>query len=391
MLRMPKISLLMLAMMMASAMPILAKEQYVDPVFGDTIDRTAEDFVTVSLLVADPGKAVYSTMGHSCLRMQCPTFGLDYCFTYESEDVTTRFWDFIAGNLYMGLFTIPTKEYCGWYIEEGRGVYEYKLNIPAWAEQNLWRILDNQVAEGSLLPYDYLKRGCTIACVEFLHNALGDTHIAYDASLYEQAPTGRDLVRWATTNSLWMRFFVCFIAGSECDKPLHGKKQLLVPADLVDAWKKATINGKPLMSSKPNVLVEGESQAKNGWFTPLIAMLLVLVLSIANLFWNKPYFDWLMLAAQTVIGAFMVYLICISNLCHTDWNWLIVPFNILPAIFWYWRKYWALPYACALLIWCGVMSYVAIWGHVLVDWPHIVLVLAWTLVLIKQSLVRTAQ
>ena len=98
-----------------------------------------------------------------------------------------------------------------------------------------------------------------------------------------------------------------------------------------------------------------------------------------------------MLAAQTVIGAFMVYLICFSNLCHTEWNWLIVPFNILPAIFWYWRKYWALPYACALLIWCGVMSYVAIWGHVLVDWPHIVLVLAWTLVLIKQSLARTAQ
>lgn len=381
----------MLAMMMASAMPMLAKEQYVDPVFGDTIDRTAEDFVTVSLLVADPGKAVYSTMGHSCLRMQCPTFGLDYCFSYESEDVTTRFWSFIAGNLYMGLFAIPTNEYCNGYIPEGRGVYEYKLNIPAWAEQNLWRILDNQVAEGSLLPYDYLKRGCTIACVEFLHKALGDTHIAYDTSLYEQAPTGRDLVKWATTNSLWMRFFVCFIAGSECDKPLHGKKQLLVPADLVDAWKKATINGEPLMSSEPNVLVEGKSQAKNGWFTPLIAMLLVLVLSIANLFWNKPYFDWLMLAAQTVIGAFMVYLICISNLCHTDWNWLIVPFNILPTIFWSWRKYWALPYACALLIWCGVMSYVAIWGHVLVDWPHIILVLAWTLVLIKQSLARTAQ
>ena len=388
---MPKISLLMLAMMIAGVMPMLAKEQYVDPIFGDTIDRTAEDFVIVSLLVADPGKAVYSTMGHSCLRMQCPTFGLDYCFSYESEDVTERFWSFIAGNLNMGLFTIPTQEYCEEYIQERRGVYEYKLNLPVNVEQNLWRVLDEQVAQGKRLQYDYLKRGCTIACVEFLHKALGDTHIAYDASLYEQAPTGRDLVRWATTNSLWMRFFVCFIAGSECDKPLHGKKQLLVPADLVDAWQKATINGEPLMSSEPSVLVKGESQAKNGWFTPLIAMLLVLVLSIANLFWNKPYFDWLMLAAQTVIGAFMVYLICFSNLCHTDWNWLIVPFNILPAIFWYWRKYWALPYACALLIWCGVMSYVAIWGHVLVDWPHIVLVLAWTLVLIKQSLARTAQ
>ena len=380
-----QILLLMLAMMIAGVMPLQAKEQYVDPVFGDTIDRTAEDFVTVSLLVADPGKAVYSTMGHSCLRMQCPTFGLDYCFSYESEDVTTRFWSFIASNLYMGLFAIPAQEYCDGYRQEGRGVYEYKLNLPADVEQNLWRILDNQVAEGSLLQYDYLKRGCTIACVKFVHEALGETPIVYDASLYEQSPTGRDLVRWATKDALWMRFFVCFIAGSAVDVPLHGEKQLLVPADLVDAWKKATIKGEPLMAQEPNVLVEGVPQSKNGWFTPLVAMLLILCLSIANLFWSKPYFDWLMLAVQTAIGAFMMYLIFISDLCHTSWNWLIVPFNILPALAWYWRKWWSLAYACALLIWCGIMAYVAIWGHVLVDWPHIVLVLAWVMVLVKQS------
>ena len=247
------------------------------------------------------------------------------------------------------------------------------------------------MAKGTRLPYDYYHRGCAIACVQFLHKALGNTSIAYDESLYEQAPTGRDLVKRATTDALWVRFFVCFIAGSEVDVPLHGEKQLIIPVDLVTAWQKATINGELLISSEPNVLVEGKSQAKNGWFTPLIAMLLVLVLSIANLFWNKSYFDWLMQAAQTVIGAFMMYLICFSDLCCTSWNWLIIPFNILPAIFWYWRKYWAFPYACALLIWCGAMTAVAFWGHVLVDWPHIMLVLAWTLVLIKQSLVRTAQ
>lgn len=391
MLRMPKILLLMLAMMMASAMPMLAKEQYVDPVFGDTIDRTAEDFVTVSLLVADPGNYLYSVLGHACLRMQCPVFGMDYCFTYESESVQNRVGDFLAGKLMMGLMNLPVATYCNQYAELSRGVYEYKLNLPPQVEQNLWRILDEHVAKGTRLPYDYYHRGCATACVQFLHKALGNTSIAYDESLYEQAPTGRDLVKRATTDALWVRFFVCFIAGSEVDVPLHGEKQLMIPVDLVTAWQKATINGELLISSEPNVLVEGKSQAKNGWFTPLIAMLLVLVLSIANLFWNKSYFDWLMLAAQTVIGAFMMYLICFSDLCCTSWNWLIIPFNILPAIFWYWRKWWALPYACALLIWCGVMSYVAIWGHVLVDWPHIVLVLAWTLVLIKQSLVRTVQ
>ena len=44
------------------ALPMSAKEQYVDPVFGDTINRSAEDFVKVSLLVADPGTAIYSVM-----------------------------------------------------------------------------------------------------------------------------------------------------------------------------------------------------------------------------------------------------------------------------------------------------------------------------------------
>ena len=74
-------------------LPMSAKEQYVDPVFGDTIDRSAEDFVKVSLMIADPGAAFYSVFGHACLRMQCPAFDMDYCFSYESEDVKNRIAD----------------------------------------------------------------------------------------------------------------------------------------------------------------------------------------------------------------------------------------------------------------------------------------------------------
>ena len=30
------------------------------------------------------------------MRLQCPTFGMDYCFSYESEDVQNRVLDFLA-------------------------------------------------------------------------------------------------------------------------------------------------------------------------------------------------------------------------------------------------------------------------------------------------------
>ena len=352
---------------------------------SDTIDRTAEDFVTVSLLVADPGLSTYSVLGHACLRMQCPTFDMDYCYTYESENVSNRIGDYLAGKLKMGLFAVPIKDYCDGYREEGRGVYEYKLNLPPEAEQELWRILDEHVAKGSFLAYDYFKRGCAITCVQFIEKALGEITIQYDTNLLQRKATSKEIVLSHCDKFKWSGFGFAFLAAGESEKLVYGSQQLCVPAELVNAWKNATLDGKPFMVQEPAILVEGTPQWDERWFTPMVLALLILCLSIANLFWSKPYFDWLMLAAQTAVGAFMMYLICFSDLCCTSWNWLIIPFNILPAIFWYWRKWWALPYACALMIWCGVMSYVAIWGHVLVNWPHIVLVLAWTLILLKQS------
>ncbi len=380
---MHKILLFLFAVLIASILPAFAEEQYVDPAFGDTIDRAAEDFVTVSLLVADPGAASYSVFGHACLRMQCSAFDLDYCFSYESEDASNRIADYLAGNLVMGLFPVPTKDYCAGYQEEGRGVREYKLNLPSQVEQELWRILDERVAEGHELPYDYFKRGCTITCVNFLHEALGDRKICYSG--LETDMTTRDYARIYMANYPWTWFTWNFICGKEGDVLLQGERQLLIPGELVKAWQNATIDGNLIISQEPIVLVDGAPQWDNRWFTPMLLALLILCLSIANFFWNKPYFDWLMLVAQTAVGIFMMYLICFSDLCCTSWNWLVVPFNILPAIFWCWRKYWALPYACVMTVWCVIMAANLLWGHVLVDWSHMLLVFAWTLIVLKQS------
>ena len=117
----------------------------------------------------------------------------------------------------------------------------------------------------------------------------------------------------------------------------------------------------------------------------MIAVLLLLVLAVANLFWKRPYWDWVMLAMQTVLGVILIYLMYFSNLCCTSWNWLLIPFNPLPAIFWYWRKYWALPYSVVLAVWILVMIGLALWGHILVDWSHILLVVSWMLIVFKQS------
>jgi hypothetical protein len=174
------------------------------------------------------------------------------------------------------------------------------------------------------------------------------------------------------------------LVGSEADNPLVGDKQLIIPTDLGHAWQQATVSGNPLLASEPTVLVEGEPQSVDTWLTPIVLAILLLLLAIANLFWSRPCFDWLMLALQTIIGCGMTYLICFSDLCCTSWNWLLIPFNPLPAICWYWRRYWALPYAGILLVWCFVMAAIIVWGHPLVDWSHIVMVIVWIWIVSKQ-------
>lgn len=360
--------------------------QSVDVSTSDSIDRTAEDFVIASLLIADPGTFMYSVLGHSAVRLQCPTFDLDYCYTYEAEDAPNKIWAFLSGRLMMGLYAIPTEYYCTPYREEGRGVYEYVINLPIDIKRELWKVLDVSLQEDKRVLYDYYHRGCAITIVDFVKVALGEVTIEYDRSLFENSRSVKEIWNQYTENALWIRFICYFIgAGKELECPIVGDKQLIIPTDLVNAWQKATVNGEPLLASEPIVLVEGKPQVNDGWFTPMVLAIILFVLSIVNLWVKYPYFDWLILGVQTLAGCCMTYLIFFSDLCCTSWNWLIIPFNPLPIICWKWRKYWALPYAGILVVWCVTMTAVTIFGHVLVDWSHIVMVIAWAMIVLKQS------
>ena len=123
-----------------------------------------------------------------------------------------------------------------------------------------------------------------------------------------------------------------------------------------------------------------------------ILLLLLSLLSLATIFFNQRKWiesvgngiDYTILSLQTLAGIFMMLMMWVAYLPFptAHWNWLLIPFNILPAICWKWRKYWALPYAAVLAVWCLVMVLVP---HMLVDTPHIILTLAFAIMLLKQS------
>jgi len=353
--------------------------------FAQTPDRSADDFVHAGVIVAQPGSVLYSTIGHAALHMQCPAYGLDYVFSYEGEDVSHQFLTFLRGKLRMGMFAVPADMFLEGYSRDGRGVWEYPLQLTPGQKQELWRALDKRTAAGADLPYDYFHRGCAITIVDILHEALGDTPICYAPwpDKYTRL-SRRELVRDAITDAPWNEWALYLLIGAIGDRPCSPEEKLIVPQDLASVWQQAAVSGRPLLG-QPVELVPPSDAVRTCGVTPMMvgtALLVLAVLSLLLSLWGKRVASriagWCVVVPAWALGVVLTYLVCCSSLPCTEWNWLLLPFNVLPLLAWRWRRFWALPYAGAVVLWCIFM---AAWPHTLVDPSQIVFAAAYALAL----------
>lgn len=222
----------------------------INPEFGDSIDRTAEDFVVASLCVAEPTNwrdDALGVDGHAFIRLQCSTFNMDYCFSYESESINGQLWRYWTGKLKMGMFAIPTSEYLQSYRDWNRAVHEYSLHLPPEVEQRLWKIMDGHVAEGTDLALDLKERGCASSAAECVIKALKPLRIKY--------------------------------------KSAPGRNDLCIPARLAEIWQDATLDGHPLLTYKGDLVEAPTATWWDVWFdlTTFLIILSVIALTITTI------------------------------------------------------------------------------------------------------------
>lgn len=366
--------------------------------FNDTIDRLADDFVEAYLSVAEPGNYLYTTLGHAAYHMKCPAFDLDYYFSMEGDNVSDAVLRFIAGKLKMGLVGFIPQEYLAVYEKDHRGVTEYKLNLSPVQKQKLWEVLDNNAHKWHNIPYDYFHRSCALSLVDVMNETIGEENIHYPTCWPEKYNhTAGDLVYFQLHESHpWTLSFMRILCGTEADKNIPNERKLICPNDLVEIWQETMVDGKPLLDAEGAVVLPSSGVQKKSIFTPVafsIILLLLALLSIGTLWipveWAKvsgSVIDYVVLSVVTLLGLFLTFLICISHLPCTEWNWLLLVFSPLPAIFWHWRKYWALPYLIGTLLWgVGVL----ITPYMVAYTEHILLAIAFSIVLLKQYIART--
>lgn len=334
-----------------------------------------ENFVIASVLLAEPGGVLYSNAGHVTIRLQCPDHQLDYVFSYESENVSQKVLTFLAGNLKMGMFAIPTAEYLEPYRQEQRGVKEYVLNMPIEAKRNLWRVCDNHMLEGANLPYDYINRGCAYSTLRILQEGLDTIPIQFGPWPEKfKTMNRRELAAMQLVDYPWTTCFMHLVCNGAVNKnDCTNEEKVVVPVDLIEVLSRATVQGKPFMSSSPAQLLPPGPERQKSWFTPTLLAAILLLLTIVASLCKKSVMDYVLLFIQSVLGIVTVYLMLFSNLVCTEFSCLIIPFNPLPLLLWKWRGKWALPYAIVIALW---MVVVLLWPHSLTDTSFILLSLA---------------
>ena len=382
-----------LLLLVAFSMSLLAQEQEMSVAernaaqgFNDTIDRLAPDFVKVSLCIADPTdwqEDALGTSGHVFLRLQCPTFGLDYCFSYEGERVNDNLYRYLSGQTKMGMFAVPTDEYLEDYRRWNRSVHEYVLAMPPEAEQRLWEIMDNHITNGLSLRHDLNKYGCAITVVRYVKKALENVPIEYATDEEMANMTRREIGYRSLKNHPWLRLTSMIFTDSRADKELPIDEKLIIPADLAEIWQRATIQGKPMATYVGDIVDGAPLDESKPWFTPMVAAILILLITIAFAFTKYPYWDWLLLGGQAIYGCVLVYLWLIMREFGDAAYILMALFNPLPLIFWRWRKYWALTYAIVLAIGLIIL---ACWPHMLIDPAILVLSCAYVVLFAKDSI-----
>lgn len=268
-------------------MTLMAQEtEEIDNTMGghDGINRLDPDFVTASICIADPTDwhdDMLGVLGHAFIRLQCPTFQLDNCFSYEGQSANDDFIGLVRGNLKMGLFVDDTKEYIKPYKKWNRTVREYSLNLPPVAELKLWEIMDKHVEEGIDLPLDLTAHGCAQTLVEYITLALDTFEIEYGEWPEEFLLTRSEMVDKELEVYPWLRLMAKALGmygnfDRECPNP----DKIIFPRQIAAIWQNAKVDGKQLLVYKGNLSTGESPVVERPWFTPTVALVILLAVIV---------------------------------------------------------------------------------------------------------------
>lgn len=270
--------------------------------------------ISVSLITILPGRSLYSTFGHSAIRIVDREKSTDRLYNYglSVRPFDARFvLGMLTGHMEFMVAALNTQESFAFYSEvENRTIIEQVLNLnPAQIDALMSTLKHDTRPENRVYNYRYFSDNCATRVWE-LFAPLCASPEGKDAAAQPQ-PTLRDQLHRAMADSPWLRTVIDLLLGPAADRPRPYDAPLFLPKQLMDAAAASSVAGRsgqvPFVQSSSVVFQAKKAPAPTLSITPLAAAILVLTASLISLFptvgKKMLIFDAVLFALATIAGA----------------------------------------------------------------------------------------
>lgn len=214
---------------------------------------SATETTRISLLTCTPGDELYSTFGHSALRVYNPSSGSDLVFNFGLFDFNTPnfYTKFMRGKLEYMLGIQYMNDFIYQYQWEGRGVVEQVLSLDSIQTTEILAKLEYLYKpENRYYLYSFLYKNCTSELRDIIFEIAGKDEHALRKSA---GKTNRDLINEYISG--WPKFGINILLGSTLDRDIDVFQSMFLPDYLFNELTVAE-NGEIPLVSEYRVLLE---------------------------------------------------------------------------------------------------------------------------------------
>ena len=298
---------------------------------------------TITLLTISPGEEIYSTFGHSALRVINHQTGQDYVYNYGTFDFDEPmfYWKFIKGKLPYSLSRIPTQYAFRNLVKEHRTAIENKLNLSETEELNLVRNLEiNYLPKNRNYYYDFFYDNCATRILAITDSSIFQRHIVHNTAYIPQS--FKKLVNPYLRHLPWAKLGIWILMGKEGNRKANYQQSAFLPDYLKSYLKNNYSEKDECLLGRDTTIVKSEAQTYSiHFFSPLsITILLALAILGLTIFQKKTsnalfVIDKLLFWITALLSLLIISLWVISNHSIYAWNanllWLI-PYPFLGIL-----------------------------------------------------------
>lgn len=311
----------------------------------------------ISLLTCAPGAELYSTFGHTAIRVTDASAGVDDVYNYGTFEFTPDFYyKFVKGRLLYALSVEDFRDFYFNYQAESRSIVEQELSLNCLQKEQLYAALrTNALPQNRFYRYDFLFDNCTTRAGKIIAQNSGGT-VRYPTLFPVKKPSFRDLiyVYLDQGHQDWSKLGIDLLLGAKLDRVATNEETMFLPDNLLRGMDSAATDGRLLVSEKKPLLTMPGVATGSYLLTPFVffAVLLVIVgaLSLTKKRWAGKavgVFDFVLFFLLGAVGVLLLFMWFGTDHALTANNYNLVwalPTHLVAAFFLHKKAAWVKQY-----------------------------------------------